>query len=120
MSDLYDLLKKIEKRTPMYIGGGSIFQLESFINGYVMARSELNVPATDRENDFFENFHNWLQERLDAKTTKSWSSIILFRCFNERDALETFFPLWEEFRSRGGRSLPEDNEAIAADRESLE
>ncbi|NER35208.1 MAG: hypothetical protein F6J93_14555 [Oscillatoria sp. SIO1A7] len=100
----------------MYIGGASIFQLESFINGYVMARSELNMPSTDRENDFFENFHNWLQERLDARTTKSWSSIILFRSFNERDALKRFFPLWEEFRNRGDRSLAEEIEAIAADR----
>lgn len=100
MSDLYDLLKKIEKKPAMYVGGQSIFLLESFINGYVLARDELNIPSTDRENDFFENFHSWLQQRLDVKTTKSWSSIILFRSFSEKNALENFFSLLEEFINR--------------------
>ena len=101
MSDLYDLCKQIENRPAMYVGGQSIFLLESFINGYLWARSELGIPSTERENDFFENFHNWLEERLDARTsTKSWSSIIVFRSFSERQALENFFVLLEEFINR--------------------
>lgn len=101
MSDLYDLCKQIEKKPAMYVGGQSIFLLEAFINGYLWARSELDIPSTERENDFFENFHNWLEKRLDARTsTKSWSSIILFRSFSEKHALENFFSLLEEFTNR--------------------
>lgn len=109
MSDLYDLCKQIEKKPAMYVGGKSIFLLESFINGYLWARSELDIPSTERENDFFENFHNWLEERLDARTsTKSWSSIILFRSFSEENALENFFILLEEFINRHEKFDPEE------------
>jgi hypothetical protein len=112
MSDLYDLLKKIEKTPAMYVGGQSLFLLESFMNGYVLARDELNIPSTDRENDFFDNFHNWLQQRLDVKTTKSWSSIIFFRSFSEKNALKNFFYLLEEFINRNKKLqyLTEDSE----------
>ena len=106
MSDLYDLLKTIEKKPGMYVS--SIFELHAFIGGYVWARSELNISSTDRENDFWDNFHNWLQERLDARTTKSWASIILFRSYNERDALERFFPLLEEFKNRNEKFESEE------------
>lgn len=109
MSDLYELFGKIRQKPPMYLGGRSIFQLESFYYGYMFARSELGITSTKQEYDF-ANFHSWLEERLDVKTTRSWASMILFRSANEIDALELFFQLLEEFITREKTSEANSND----------
>ncbi|MGB3694157.1 MAG: hypothetical protein WA999_15670 [Spirulinaceae cyanobacterium] len=99
MIDIYDTLKEIQKRPPLYLGGRSIFRLESFLYGYFYVKKKMGLPTTEGEKDF-EEFHDWLQERLRVKTNKSWSSILLFRSSDESKALDLFFELLEEFKQR--------------------
>ena len=100
MKDLYELLQEIKARPALYVGGKSIFRLESFIDGYFYARRDSGLPLSEREKDYFNNFHQWLEERLRAKTTLSWSKIIFFRSSDEIQATELFFKLFDEFINR--------------------
>jgi hypothetical protein len=99
MSDIYELFRRIRERPSMYLVRRSIFQFQAFYDGYTLARRELGQAITEEERDF-SNFHNWIQERLNAKTNLSWASILLFRSVDERDALELFFQLLDEFINR--------------------
>ena len=99
MKDIYDLLKEIKARPALYTGGNSIFQLQAFIEGYFCAKRDAGIPLSEQEKDF-ENFHQWLEERLRAKTNLSWAKIIAFRSSNEIEATKLFFKLFDEFVNR--------------------
>jgi hypothetical protein len=99
MQDFYDLLEKIKKRPPAYLGKYSIFSLQSFWDGYDFARRELSLPLTAQETEFRE-FLKWLREKFKVETGQSWSSIILFHSADEKDALDRFFKLFDEFLSQ--------------------
>lgn len=99
MKDIYDLLKEIKDRYPLYVRGKFIHNIESFLWGYLVAKKDFGLERTKQEKDF-EHFHKWLQKRLNAKTNLSWSKIIVFRSGDEIDAANNFFELLEEFINR--------------------
>jgi hypothetical protein len=103
MSDLYDLLEKIRKRPPMYLGYYSIFNLQSFLAGRYQARHELGIPKTEQERDF-EEFQDWIQKKYGIQSSQSWARIINFYSSDEREALNRFFELIEEFLERHNNS----------------
>jgi hypothetical protein len=84
----------------MYIGKASISNLFMFLEGYETARDELGIEPTEAEMDFYENFHDFLEKRYKLHTSNSWANIILFHCGDEKQALERFFKLLDEFRSK--------------------
>ncbi len=94
--DLYELLKQIKKRPPMYLYRYSILSFFAFWSGYKIAREQFGIQPT-RQHEEFEEFLRWIPERLEVKTGQSWASIILFYSPDERSALDTFFELWSEF-----------------------
>jgi hypothetical protein len=98
MTDLYQLLKKIEKRPSLYIGKKSIFNLQSFLDGYYFARRELQIPLSQQEDEF-QDFLQWIRETFNIETGQLWSSIILFHSADESNAVERFFSLFDEFIS---------------------
>jgi hypothetical protein len=100
MSGLFELLKKIETKPGLYLGTASITHLRMFIVGYRFARSEINLPTTEAESDFYKNFQPWLQIHLQVRTVNSWDKIILLQSIDEKAAFEYFFRLLEEFCRR--------------------
>ncbi|MEQ8463010.1 hypothetical protein [Coleofasciculus sp. E1-EBD-02] len=96
MSDLYDLLQKIQKRPSMYLGKPHISNLRSCLSGYNLARRQLGIPPTKHEQEFVE-FPNWIKEKFNISTGQSWDNIILFYSEDERTALNKFFELFQEF-----------------------
>jgi hypothetical protein len=108
MSSIYDLFRTIQKRPALYIGRRSIFELQAFWFGYIHAMDELGHPLSDISD--FSEFHDWLQQRLDVKTNLSWASILLFRSSDEREALDLFFDLLEEFINRNQSTDDDDEE----------
>ena len=96
---LLDLLQRIKQRPGMYLGKCSITRLRAFIDGYGMARAELGLPRSPQEQDL-NGFQEWIQERYKITSTHGWDSIILFFSADERDALDKFFKLLEEFLDR--------------------
>ncbi|MFZ4663030.1 MAG: hypothetical protein ACOYNY_38855 [Caldilineaceae bacterium] len=99
-----ELLQQIKKKPGLYIGNASISNLYMFLTGYQFARRQLNIPISTEEQEF-QYFQPWLQEKFDVKTSQSWSQIILFYSADERDAFERFFNLLKEFRQCKGEHL---------------
>ena len=95
----YELIAKIKKRPALYLGKESISHLQVFLDGYTFARRELKVPVSNEEADF-ENFQEWIEGKFNLPDTQSWAKIILFYSADERDALERFFELFDEFVKR--------------------
>jgi len=96
MDNFYDLLEKIKKRPAMYLGRHSIFSLQAFLDGYYFARRELGLPLTEQESEFQE-FLQWMRDKFKVETGQLWASILLFHSADERNAVERFFSLFEEF-----------------------
>lgn len=95
---LYSLLQRIEERPGMYLGRRSIIRLRMLLAGYSLARRELNLPITAQEKEF-DRFQAWIEQRFNISSTQGWDSIILFHSTDEREALERFFRLFEQFCS---------------------
>lgn len=93
---LYEMLQNIKQRPGMYLGRCSITRLRSFLDGYMGARQDLGLPLTEQEREF-DGFQEWTQKRFNINSNHGWDSIILFYSADERDALNTFFELFEAF-----------------------
>ena len=84
MSDLFEVLQKIEKSPGLYIGRPSVSDLFMFIVGYEFARSEMDIELTEAENKFYEEFQPWLQKKLGVKSVTSWAKLIMLSCHDEK------------------------------------
>ena len=107
MSGLYEVLQKIKPRPGMYIGKPSVSYLFHFLVGYEFARGELDIEPTEWEEDFHDNFLPWIQEKYHVSTSNSWANIIMLHCGSEKEGLDSFYKLLDEFTNRG-KSLDED------------
>ena len=94
--DIYQLLENLKKRPSLYLGKRSISHLQVFLDGYTFARRQLGIPVSEQEREF-EGFQIWIEQRFNQPDTQSWTRIILFYSEDERDALDKFFNLFEEF-----------------------
>ena len=106
MISFYELITKIQKRPALYLGKESISNLQVFLDGYTFARRELKVPISNEEEDF-EDFQEWIEKKYNLQDTQSWTKIILFYSVDERDALERFFELFDEFVKRNSSTTTE-------------
>ena len=93
-----EMLQRIKQRPLMYLGKCSITRLHSFLIGYMGARQDLGLPTTEEETEF-DKFQEWIQERFEIKSSHGWNDIILFYSADERDALDKFFELFEQFKN---------------------
>lgn len=101
MNGIFEILEKIQVKPGMYIGKASVSDLFMFLVGYKTARRELEIELEQREADFCENFQPWLQRKFEVLTTvKSWATIILLQCQDEKEAFYYFFKLLDEFEHR--------------------
>jgi hypothetical protein len=100
MSNIFELLKKIEQKPGLYIGTASVTALRQFLVGYKFARQEMGIMPTEEELDFYQEFQPWLQVHFSIQTANSWDTIILFKCADGKAAFASFFRLLEQFRNR--------------------
>lgn len=96
MADLCELLHQIKKRPGMFLDSPSIKSLQMLMMGYNIARRDQNIPLTKQEIEF-QGFQQWIQDKYNVLSSKSWATIILENSQDERDALNKFFELFEEF-----------------------
>lgn len=96
MTDLYDLLQKIHQRPGAYIGSPSVSNLYMFLCGYNFSRQEQELELTAEEQEF-ETFQTWVQQRFKITASVSWAKIILLHSADERGAFDLFFELLAEF-----------------------
>ena len=98
MSNLFELLQKIEKNPGIYIARPSVSDLFMFLVGYEFARGESDVDLTDSEESFHANFQPWLQQKLGITSVASWAKMIMLTCHTEQEGFKQFFNLLDEFR----------------------
>ena len=94
--DFYELIQQIKQRPALYLDKPSIEHLQVFLDGYLFARRQLNVNMTEQEEKF-EGFQEWIENKFNQKDTQSWTKIILFYSQDEKKALFRFFDLFDEF-----------------------
>lgn len=98
--EFYELIQKIKQRPALYLGKPSIEHLQVFLDGYLFARRQLNINVTEQEQQF-EGFQEWIENKFNQKDTQSWTKIILFYSQDEQRALSRFFELFDEFINQG-------------------
>lgn len=100
MIGLFELLQKIEKNSGMYLGRQSVSDLFMFLAGYEFARSQINGELTPEEEDFYNEFQPWLQQKLGIRSVTSWAKLIMLSCHDEKTGFEMFFRFLREFQVR--------------------
>jgi hypothetical protein len=100
MSNVFELLEKINQKPGLYIGTASVTVLRHFLVGYKFARQEMNLFPSEAELDFYQEFQPWLQNRFRLQTVNSWDKILLFKFVDEKAAFTNFFSLLAAFRDR--------------------
>ncbi|WP_414619885.1 hypothetical protein [Calothrix sp. CCY 0018] len=107
MSKFFEILEKIRVRPGMYIGRASVSDLFHFLVGFKTALRELDIKSTEDEIDFHREFQPWLQKRYHVSTSNSWAKIIMLYCGSEKEGLDSFYKLLDEFKNRD-KSLNKD------------
>lgn len=97
MSQLFEVLQKIEKSPGMYLGRPSVSDLFMFLAGYEFARNEMGSSLTEAEQLFYDEFQPWLQQKLNVTSVTSWAKLIMLSCQDEKAGFEQFFKLLHEF-----------------------
>ncbi len=100
MSKIFEILEKIRVRPGMYIGRASVSDLFHFLVGFKTALRELEVKATEEEMDFYREFQPWVQQKYHVSTSNSWAKIIMLHCGSEKEGLDAFYKLLDEFKNR--------------------
>ncbi|MGB3650919.1 MAG: hypothetical protein WBA41_06880 [Rivularia sp. (in: cyanobacteria)] len=100
MSKLFEILEKIKFRPGMYIGRASVSDLFHFLVGFKTALRELEIKSTEEEMDFHREFQPWLQKKYHVSTSNSWAKIIMLYCGSEKEGLDSFYKLLDEFKNR--------------------
>jgi hypothetical protein len=101
MKDIYDILEKVKKNPNKYLGRTSVIALKGFISGYILAKRDMGVPLTDREEDF-QKFQEWMNYRFSRYCIKetAWEKILILLSNDENRALDSFFHQLESFKVR--------------------
>jgi hypothetical protein len=106
---LYEMLEKIKQNPGVFLGKYSITRLRAFLDGYMSSREDLGLTPTQQEIEF-NQFQDWIQTRFKITYSHGWDSIILFYSADEREALNHFFELFEQFRNGESATIQEINQ----------
>jgi hypothetical protein len=93
------LINEIRRKPALYLSRNTIFDFNSFLLGYQVARIELGFPETEEERDFYV-FLDYIREICPVKTDHTWANLVLFYSADERDALNKLFGLWDDYNER--------------------
>ena len=112
MVGILKLINQI-RHVPSLLPNSSIYSLEAYIHAYYDITREIGESATEQKQEL-NMFHNWLRNEKykNISSNLRWSSLILFNSDNEKDALDKFFELLDEFNDLKNSS---DNLSIDKD-----
>lgn len=92
-----ELLDVIRVRTAMYTGERTLTAVYHFLAGFGFAQHVYQIPTRQVPSDF----HDWVAYRLHYyESTSGYKRMILNRIPDESAALDRFFELLDEYRSR--------------------
>ena len=105
---LFEILSKIKTKPGLYIGRPSVSDLFIFLAGYKTARRELGIEPTAEEMKFYQQFHQFVENKYNLHTSNAWAKIILLYCPDEKQGFERFFQLLEEFQKLCSQEIHAD------------
>ena len=96
MTILIELIKRIEKCPPMFIGEYSLTRLSQFINGYTCG---FNDACTDQKPHIhpLDGFNEYISDIYDTTLSLNYCGIILLFSENEEEALKKFFKHFDDY-----------------------
>lgn len=94
MSPIVEQLQEMRPRIAMYVGCGSLSLLAAFLRGYEHAVSKFGGPTHDT---FLLGFQDWVTRRFSVLISKSWEDIITFHSVNDKEAMERFWELFDQY-----------------------
>lgn len=101
MSHFEDILEELHHRLAMYTGENTLKSLEHFLTGYGFAVDSHNIPGKDDPLILPSGFHDWVAYRLHFQESGSgWCNMICERSQTEEEALDRFFSLLAEMKTR--------------------
>ncbi len=102
LNKMVDILKAINRirNIPSLLPNSSIYSLDAYISACDDIARDLEEPITEQKQDL-NMFFNWLRNEKykNISSNLRWSSLILYDSNNERDALDKFFELLDEFNA---------------------
>ncbi|MES2734523.1 MAG: hypothetical protein V4714_22435 [Bacteroidota bacterium] len=102
-SSIFRLIESanFRKRMPMYIGEKKLSILRAYMDGYFYA-TYINGIGVVEDKPPFEGFNDWIAAYFGwGESTAGWTHIILKECAdNEKEAVDRFLELYDEFKSR--------------------
>lgn len=96
---LYQLLDSIKQKPALFLSQPSAIGLHSFLLGWKTAKNIYKLPKDEDEQDF-AGFQEWVTQRYDIRSSQAWPRIITFFSRDEKESLELFFDLLEEYRKQ--------------------
>ena len=94
MSPIIDLLMEMRRRPALYIGGDSVVKLAAFLRGYSHA---LDQHCSMKTHQFLEGFREWVAKHFSVTISQSWENIIQFHSADEKEAMQMFWRLMDEY-----------------------
>jgi DNA gyrase/topoisomerase IV subunit B len=94
MSTFIELLNEIRKRPVLYIGSYSLIKLAAFLRGYSHA---VDTHCDLKTSEFLRGFGEWIANKFSVTISQSWENIIQFQCADEKDAMNLFWRLMDEY-----------------------
>lgn len=92
MTTVIELINEMRKRPALYIGQNSLSLFRAYIDGWASRE-----PVLFGNDDFLNEFQDWVEKKFNLKTTQSWNGIILSYSSDEADALKNFFEYFDQW-----------------------
>ena len=95
MHYILDYIKKVEKCPPMYLGDWNLTNLSHQLNGMVYLQNLMDIKVS--EEDPLIGFTDYVAELYNDQRTLNYRGLILAYSENEKEALKTFFKLFDDY-----------------------
>ncbi|MGD1918707.1 MAG: hypothetical protein ACFCAD_07340 [Pleurocapsa sp.] len=100
MQDSKEILERLRKYPALYTGDNTLKSIEAFLAGYWFATDRYEISTHD-DLLISNEFHSWVAYRLHFSSSHcGWCNLIYERTNSEKEAVNKFFELYEEFVNR--------------------
>lgn len=101
MHPIIDIIDEIRRRPGVYLRNYSVKNLAAFLEGYSCAAEKCGAIPNGQ---FLLDFGDWVRRRFRVELSQSWENILLFHSVDEREAMQCFWQIWDEYLTEIGMS----------------
>jgi hypothetical protein len=96
-----NILEQLHQRLVMYTGENTLSSLHHFLSGYRFALDTYGISSAPDPLVVPRGFHDWVAYRLHfCESGAGWCSMLCDRSTTDQDAIDLFFQLLAEFKTR--------------------